>query len=388
MPNKSVLYTKQGTDKAITQAIAPLAAKADLESLATKDEIAKAAAGGKIDLTEYAKRADLAGLATKAELAGYATSSQVADLPTRADLTGLATKADVAGVARASDLAPLATKAELTGYATKADVAGVAHASDLEGLATKEQLAAVLKGASITICSTEAEAQALPDGTLYFLVSGTAQPPTPPQPGPAPAAGPTLVTALAAQVVGQTITIASDGRQGDKMIVGVNTKAASAESANVTLPQGWEQIVVPYWVGTMRFTIIAGPWAPTINIALNQNAEIGWVAAVVRGASTIKAGTVKKRQADPTETTTCTAPALAGDGLVLGWAFERTSAGETAEQVSVSSGWEKIAFAAQEGANYQTVTLAKRTGTASDLRVSYPNAQGSNGAGVQVIARA
>ena len=361
MPDKPVLYTKQGADKAIALAVAPLATRADLAGLATKDEIAKAAAGGKIDLNEYAKKTDLAGLATKAELDGYATSSQVANLPTLADLAGLA---------------------------TKADVAGIAHASDLEGLATKEQLAAALKGAGITICSTEAEAQALPDGALYFLISGTAQPPTPPQPGPAPAAGPTLVTALAAQVVGKTITIASDGQQGDKMIVGVNTKAASTEIADVTLPQGWEQIVAPYWVGTMRFTIIAGPWAPTINITLSQNAEIGWAAAVVRGASTIEAGTVKKRQADPTETTTCTAPALAGEGLVLGWAFERTSAGETAEQVSVSPGWDKIAYAAQEGANYQTVTLAKRVGTASDLRVSYPNAQGSNGAGVQVIASA
>ena len=385
MPDKSVLYTKQGTDKAITRAIAPLATKDDLAPLATKEEIAKAATGGRVDLTEYAKKTDLEGLATKAELAGYATASQVADLPTSADLEGLATKADVAGVARTSDLAGLATKAEIAVCATKADVAGVAHASDLAGLATKAELEAAIRGAGITICSTEAEARALPDGTLYFLASGTAQPPTPP--GPAPAAGPTLVTALAAQVVGQTITIASDGQQDDKMVVGVNTKAA-AESANVVLPQGWEQIVAPYWVGTMRFALIAGPWAPTVNVQLSQNAEVGWAAAVIRGASTVEAGTVKKRQADPTETTTCTAPALAGEGLVLGWAFERTSAGETSEQVSVSSGWEKVAFAAQEGANYQTVTLAKRVGAASDLRVSYPNAQGSNGAGVQVIARA
>ena len=380
MANKPVLYTKQGTDKAIARAVAPLVTRADLAPLATKDEVAKAAAGGKIDLTEYAKKADLEGLATKAELAGYATSSQVADLPTRADLAGLATKAELAGYA---------TKAELGGYATKADVAGVAHTSDLEGLATKAELAAALKSAGITICSTMAEAQALSDGALYFLVSDTAQPPTPPSPGPAPAAGPTLVTALAAQIVGQTITVSSDGQQGDKMIVGVNTKATVTESANVTLPQGWEQIVAPYWVGTMRFTLIAGPWAPTTNITLSQNAEIGWAAAVIRGASTIEAGTVKKRQADPTETTTCTAPALAGEGLVLGWVFERTSAGETAEQVSVSSGWEKVTYAAQEGANYQTVTIAKRLGSSpQDLVVTYPNAQGSNGAGVQVIARA
>lgn len=386
--DKSILYTKQGADRAIARAIAPLATRADLEPLATKDEIAKAAAGGKIDLTEYAKKADLAGLATKAELAGYATSSQVADLPTRADLEGLATRADVAGVARASDLEGLATKAELGGYATRADVAGVAHTSDLEGLATKAELAAALKGAGITICSTVAEAQALPDGALYFLVSGTAQPPTPP-PGPAPATGPSIVTSAAGQVVGQTIPITTDGQSGDRLLVIINTKAAGQPTADVVLPQGWEGLLMHYWTGTMRFSVITGPWTPTVNVTLTQNAEIGWAAVLIRGASTIEAGTVKKRQAEPVETTTCTAPALAGEGLVVGIACERTSGNETSEQVALSQGWEKVAFAAQEGANYQTVTIAKRLGSApQDLVVTYPNAQGSNGAGVQVIARA
>ena len=379
MSQKPVLYTKQGTDKAIARAIAPLATKADLAPLATKEEVAKAASGGKIDLTEYAKRTDLAGLATKAELAGYATASQVADLPTRADLAGLATKAELGGYA---------TKAEIGGYATKAEIAGVAHASDLAGLATKAELAEALKGAGITVCSTEAEAQALPDGTLYFLVSGKAPVPSP-NPGPVPEAGPRVVTAAAGQVVGQTIPITTDGRTGDKLLVVVNTKAAGQAQADVTLPQGWEQIIAPYWVGTMRFTIIAGPWAPTANVNLTQNAEIGWAAALIRGAATIEAGQVKKRQAEPAETTTCTAPALAGDGLVLGVACERTSANETSEQVTVSQGWEKIAYAAQEGVNYQTVVIAKRMGSSpQDMVVSYPNAQGSNGAGVQVIARA
>lgn len=388
MPDKPVLYTKQGADKAIARAVAPLATRADLEPLATKDEIAKAAVGGKIDLNEYAKKTDLAGLATKAELAGYATSSQVADLPTRADLAGLATKDDVAGVARASDLAQLATKAELGGYATKDDVAGVAHASDLEGLATKEQLAAALKGAGITICSTEAEAQALPDGAIYFLVAGATPTPTP-QPVPAPATGPVLVGHAAGQVVGQTVTVTVDGQAGDRIVIGLNAKAAAAETANVTLPQGWEQIVAPYWVGTMRAVVITGPWAPTITLTLSQNAEIGWAAASIRGASALVPGTVKKRQADPTETTTCTAPALAGEGLVLGFAFERTSMGETSEQVSVSAGWEKLAYAAQTGTNYQTALLARRTGSQpADLVVTYPNPQGSNGLALQVIANA
>lgn len=375
---KPTLYTKQGTDKAIAKAIEPLA---------TKEELARASAGGKVDLGEYAKRTDLAPLATRADLAGYATRQQVAELPSRADLAGYATKADVAGVARTSDLTGLATKAELTGLATKADVAGVAHTSDLTGLATKAELTEALKRVGITVCSTEAEAQALPDGTLYFLVSAAAPAPSP-APGPAPAAGPALVASAAGQVVGQTVTIKVDGKAGDKIVIGLNEKAQGTP-ANLTVPQGWDQIVAPYWVGTMRAVVITGPWAPTVTLTLSQVAEIGWAAASIRGASTIKAGDVKKRQAPPTETTTCTAPALAGEGVVLGFAFERTSAVESSEQVTVSAGWEKLAFASQEGLNYQTVTLARRTGSQpADLIVTYPNPQGSNGIGVQVIAHA
>ncbi len=375
---KPTLYTKQGADKAIAKAIEPLA---------TKEELARASAGGKVDLGEYVKRTDLAPLATRADLAGYATRQQVAELPSRADLAGYATKSDVAGVARTSDLTGLATKAELTGLATKADVAGVAHTSDLTGLATKAELAEALKRVGITVCSTEAEAQALPDGALYFLVSGAAPAPSP-TPGPAPAAGPTLVASAAGQVVGQTVTIKVDGKVGDKIVIGLNEKAQGTP-ANLTVPQGWDQIVAPYWVGTMRAVVITGPWAPTVTLTLSQVAEIGWAAASIRGASTIKAGDVKKRQAPPTETTTCTAPALAGAGVVLGFAFERTSAVESSEQVTVSAGWEKLAFASQEGLNYQTVTLARRTGSQpADMVVTYPNAQGSNGLAVQVIAHA
>ena len=375
---KPTLYTKQGTDRAIAKAIEPLA---------TKEELARASAGGKVDLGEYAKRTELATLATRADLAGYATRQQVAELPSRADLAGYATKSDVAGVARTSDLTGLATKAELTGLATKADVAGVAHTSDLTGLATKAELTEAMKRVGITVCSTEAEAQSLPDGTLYFLVSGAAPAPSP-TPGPAPAAGPTLVASAAGQVVGQTVTIKVDGKAGDKIVIGLNEKAQGTP-ANLTVPQGWDQIVAPYWVGTMRAVVITGPWSPTVTLTLSQNAEIGWAAASIRGASTIKAGDVKKRQAPPTETTTCTAPALAGAGVVLGFAFERTSAVESSEQVTVSAGWEKLAFASQEGLNYQTVTLARRTGSQpADLVVTYPNPQGSNGLAVQVIAHA
>ena len=388
MAAKPTLYTKQGTDKAIARAVAPLATKAELSGYAMKGDVATAAAGGKVDLSEYAKKSELAVYATREELGNYATARQVADLATRADLTAYATKDDVAGVAHASDLTGLATKAELSAYATKDDVAGVAHASDLTGLATKAELQAALTGVGITVVATEAEAQKLPDGTMYFLAGAAApvQPPTP-TPGPAPAAGPTVVSHAAGQVVGQTIAVNIDGKAGDKVIIGINEKAQGTR-ATASLPQGWTTLVEPYWVGTMSATVVTGPWAPKVTITMSQNAEIGWAAAAVRGASSIEAGTVKKRQADPVETKTCTAPALAGDGLALGFTFERTSAVESSEQVTVSEGWEKLEFAAQDGLNYQTVTLAKRTAAApADLIVTYPNVQGSNGLGVQVVAR-
>jgi len=235
---KPTFYTKQGTDKAIAKAIEPLA---------TKEDLARASAGGKVDLGEYAKRTDLAEYAKRTDLAGYATRQQVAELPSRADLAG---------------------------YATKADVAGVAHTSDLTGLATKADLAEALKRVGITVCSTEAEAQALPDGTLYFLVSGAAPAPSP-TPSPAPAAGPMLVASAAGQVVGQTVTIKVDGKAGDKIVIGLNEKAQGTP-ANLTVPQGWDQLVAPYWVGTMRAVVITGPWAPTVTLTMSQNAEIGW----------------------------------------------------------------------------------------------------------------
>ena len=361
MESKPTLYTKQGTDEAIARAVAPLATREELSGYATKDEVATAAAGGKVELTDYATKDELQGLATREELSGYATARQVADLATRADLTA---------------------------YATKDEIVGVAKRSDLTGLATKAELQAALTGVGITVVSTEAEAQRLPDGALYFLAAeaSPAQPPTP-TPGPAPAAGPTVVAHASGSVIGQTITVNLDGKAGDKIILGINEKAQGTRAA-VTLPQGWTTLVDPYWVGTMSATIVTGPWAPTITITMSQNAEIGWAAATVRGASRIEAGTVKKRQAEPVETKTCTAPALAGNGLALGFAFERTSAGETSEQVTVSEGWEKLEFVAQEGANYQTVTLAKRNAASpADLVVTYPNVQGSNGLGVQVVAR-
>ena len=106
----------------------------------------------------------------------------------------------------------------------------------------------------------------------------------------------------------------------------------------------------------------------------------------IRGTTALVVGTPKDRQKAPAENLTVTAPEQSSNSndLVLGFAFERTSARETEDQVTVSEGWEKIHFTAQ-GTNYQTVTVAK--GGKGALTVTYPNSQQTNGLGVQVVAR-
>ena len=240
--------------------------------------------------------------------------------------------------------------------------------------------------ADIKIVNTRAEAEALPDGAVYLLTE-QADAPGHDDHGetrPNPAAGPTLVSHAAGQHTGDTITISTDGQAGDRTIVAVNTKAVDGQT--FTFPEGFETLVEPYWIGTMRFTVAVGPWAPELTVRTSQDVEAGWAAVNTRGGGTPVVGQVKKRQAEPTETGTCTAPEVpATTGLTLGLAFERTTAPETPDQVTVNAGWERLEFAAQEGANLQTVLAARRTAQAGDLTVTYPNTQVANGAGVQVV---
>ena len=363
---KILAYSKRGVDraiaKAIAAAIAALPKPPDLSGYATKEDLAKVAAGGKIDLSEYAKKTDLQGLATRAELASYAPTSALA---------GYAQKGDIADVARTSDLQALATKAE---------IADVARTSDLAGLATREDLERGLDTSRIRVVATEKEAADLPDGALYFLAA-----PAPGGDTPAPPAdGPQVVSHAAGQATGQRIDIALAGQEGDRVIIAVNTKAVNGSA--FAFPAGFTVLVEPYYIGTMRWVLAAGPWAAALAVTASTNLEMGWAAVVTRGGGAPVAGQVKKRQADPVETVTVTAPDVPGTkGLAIGFAFERTSAAETSDQVTVSAGWERLDYAAQDGSNYQTVLVARRIAASGDLTVTYPNAQGSNGAGVQVV---
>ena len=221
----------------------------------------------------------------------------------------------------------------------------------------------------IHVVASKAEAEALPDGSYYFLIEHTATTPT-------------LIAHVGGQYTGDTGTIAVDGQAGDMVIVGVNVKAQSDQT--FTWPAGWTVLLEPYWVGTQQSVIAYGPWSEAIVLKTAKAVEAGYVALSVRGGGTPTAGRTKDRTKEPTETVTVTAPKAAGTGLVFAYAFERSLGEETHSQITLSDGWELVDFAAQTGSNLQTVAVAQGKGD-TDAVFTYPNAQATNGLGVQVV---
>ena len=222
----------------------------------------------------------------------------------------------------------------------------------------------------IHVVASKAEAEALPVGAYYFLVDH-------------PTSTPTLIAHVAGQYTGDTGTVTVDGQAGDTVIVGVNVKAQTDRA--FTWPAGWTVLVEPYWIGTQQSVIAYGPWSESITLKTAKAVEAGYVAVSVRGGGTPTAGAAKDRTKEPAETVTVTAPKIAGAaGSVFAFAFERTSAAETRSQITLSEGWELVDFAAQEGSNFQTVAVAQGKGD-TDATFTYPNAQSTNGLGVQVV---
>lgn len=221
----------------------------------------------------------------------------------------------------------------------------------------------------IHVVASKAEAEALPDGSYYFLIEHAATTPT-------------LIAHVGGQYTGDTGTVTVDGQAGDTVIVGVNVKALSDQV--FTWPAGWTVLVEPYWIGTQQSTIAYGPWSEAISMKTAKAVEAGYVALSVRGGGTPTAGATKDRTKAPQETTTVTAPKATGSGLVLAYAFERTASDETRSQITLSEGWEMVEFAAQSGSNFQTVAVAQGKG-GTDAVFTYPNAQATNGFGVQVV---
>lgn len=221
----------------------------------------------------------------------------------------------------------------------------------------------------IHVVSSKAEAEALPDGSYYFLIEHAATTPT-------------LIAHVGAQYTGDTGTVTVDGQAGDTVIVGVNVKAQTDQV--FTWPAGWTVLVEPYWVGTQQSTIAYGPWSESITLKTAKAVEAGYAALSVRGGGTPTVGSTKDRTKEPTETVTVTAPKASGTGLVFAYAFERTAADETRSQITLSDGWELVDFAAQTDTNFQTVAVAQGKGD-TDAVFTYPNAQATNGLGVQVV---
>lgn len=222
----------------------------------------------------------------------------------------------------------------------------------------------------IHVVASKAEAEALPDGSYYFLIEHAATTPT-------------LIAHVGGQYTGDTGTVTVDGKAGDMVIVGVNVKAQSDQT--FTWPAGWTVLVEPYWIGTQQSTIAYGPWSEAIVLKTAKAVEAGYVALSVRGGGTPTAGSMKDRTKEPTETTTVTAPKVdRATGLKLAYAFERSLGEETRSQITLSDGWELVDFAAQTGSNLQTVALAQGKGD-TDATFTYPNAQATNGLGVQVV---
>lgn len=220
----------------------------------------------------------------------------------------------------------------------------------------------------IHVVASKAEAETLPDGSYYFLID--------------PTSTPVLIAHVADQYTGTEGTVTVDGKAGDMVIVGVNTKAQADQV--FTWPAGWTVLVEPYWTGTQQSTIAYGPWSEAISVKTAKAVEAGYVALSVRGGGTPTAGSTKDRTKDPKETTTITAPKWAGTGLVFAYAFERSLGEEARSQITLSEGWELVDFAAQTGSNLQTVAVAQGKG-GTDAVFTYPNAQATNGLGVQVV---
>ena len=222
----------------------------------------------------------------------------------------------------------------------------------------------------IHVVASKAEAEALPDGSYYFLIEHAA-------------AAPTLIAHVGGQYTGDTGTVTVDGKVGDMVIVGVNVKAQSDQT--FTWPAGWTVLVEPYWIGTQQSTIAYGPWSEAIVLKTAKAVEAGYAAVTVRGGGTPTVGTLKDRTKEPTETTTVTALKVdRATGLKLAYAFERSLGEETRSQITLSEGWGLVDFAAQTGSNLQTVAVAQGNGD-TDATFTYPNAQSTNGLGVQVV---
>lgn len=195
-----------------------------------------------------------------------------------------------------------------------------------------------------------------------------------------------------------TATSGSSVQPGDQVFAVVVANAASGNTWEP--PAGWTD-VQPAWalIGTFSVKVYHRTWQPgdtAPSFSLTGTAR--WLqgcAVWLSGAGAPEVvGTPKGRTDTPAETVTCTAPGVttASVGHVLAFAFERTSATETGESITVT-GADKLFTLPQSGSNLiSTVTVATRevaeAGPVGSVTTSYPNSQATNGWAFQVAVPA
>ncbi len=163
----------------------------------------------------------------------------------------------------------------------------------------------------------------------------------------------------AGQVTGDTITVRLNGQAGDRAVVAINTKAAfltsrSRMAARLTSPD-------PYWVGTQQFTVAAGPVVAD-HRCRHSEARRSWVGRVRCVAAVIYGRRCQGSDEGPGRrlVTSPRAAVRRAAGLVLAFGFlSFWSAGRRLRLCDSRFDWLGNRHRTQDGANYQTVLLAK-----------------------------
>lgn len=203
------------------------------------------------------------------------------------------------------------------------------------------------------------------------------------------------VTATSIVLDPATPTEGTAVQNDDWMIVVVGANAPST-GEDWTAPAGWTELRADYsLIGTQRVRVyakkrVAGETTYSFGFSGSRhlNAAMVWV----RGADALGTwvlGAAKDRSAAPTESVTCTAPAITTSRpatLVLALSIERTTAAEVG--VTWSGGATEWLFAGQVGSAVITIAIGyselATAGTEPAKTITYPNAQSVNGWAFQI----
>lgn len=272
-----------------------------------------------------------------------------------------------AGIAEAynspkTDLSPLETR-----------VANLENKPESDSSVLESRVSDLEVRPQIVLVGSEKEAESLPLGTIYAVVDLVTEP---------------TISAISSGNKNTTSVdvLLPEAKAGDIVVFALNAKA---DATTVTPPSGFTAKVDGYWSGTQKSWLYVGEYREGLKFNFSGTLEAAWVAIAISNTSSVRTGQSKGRSDAPADSSTTTtainANGAEGD-LVLGLTYERTTATETPDQVTVSSGWEKVHWQGH-GDNIQTILVAKGSANSGDLVVTYPNTQAANSFGVQVVAR-